>query len=143
MYWVGTQHDRTWSWKLPLLMALAGTSWAIAQTAMAPQGAGELQSPEEAQANAVSKLNQQATEQLSAGHARGAVQAYEKALQLDPRNAKLHYNLALAFDRLGDLASERRELKRAIQLDSSFAVALNQLGLLALRTARAEEAEQE
>jgi tetratricopeptide (TPR) repeat protein len=92
--------------------------------------------------NAAAKLNQRANQYLAAGNAEAAVESYRKALELTPGDAKLHYNLSLALDRLGNFSFERRELETAIELDHSLAPAENQLGLLGLRQARPAEAEQ-
>jgi tetratricopeptide (TPR) repeat protein len=92
--------------------------------------------------NSTARLNQQANQYLAGGNAEAAAESYRKALQLNPRDAKLHYNLSLALERLGNFFSERKELGKALELDHSFALAENQLGLLALRDSRRAEAEQ-
>jgi len=92
-------------------------------------------------ANAIAKFNEKAGEYLSAGNPKAAAESYGEALQLSPRDAKLHYNLSLALDRLGDFPSERKELARTIELNPNLAVAQNQLGLLALRGGQQAEAE--
>jgi tetratricopeptide (TPR) repeat protein len=92
--------------------------------------------------NAAATLNQRANQSLSAGNAEAAVESYRQALELTPRVAKLHYNLSLAFDRLGNFSFERKELETALELDHNLAPAENQLGLLGLREARPAEAEQ-
>jgi tetratricopeptide (TPR) repeat protein len=89
----------------------------------------------------IAKFCEEASQYLSAGNAKAAADRYRKALQLDPRDAKLHYNLSLAFDRLGDFSSERRELERTVELDPSLAAAQDQLGLLALQSGQQAEAE--
>ncbi len=91
---------------------------------------------------AIARFNEEASQYLSAGDAKAAAESYRKALQFDPRDAKLHYNLALALDKLGDFVSERKELERTVELDPTVAVAQNQLGLLALRGGQQAEAEQ-
>jgi tetratricopeptide (TPR) repeat protein len=90
----------------------------------------------------IARLNEKASEDLSAGNAKAAAESYGQAVQLNPRDPKLRYNLSLALDRMGDLVSERKELERAVELDPKLAVAQNQLGLLALRSGRQAEAEQ-
>jgi tetratricopeptide (TPR) repeat protein len=90
---------------------------------------------------AIANLYEEASRYLSAGNARAAAEAYQKALQLNPRDPKLHFNLSLALDEMGDFPSERKELERTLQLDPGVAVAQNQLGLLALRGGQQEEAE--
>jgi tetratricopeptide (TPR) repeat protein len=92
--------------------------------------------------NAIARFNEKAGESLTAGNAKAAAESYGKALQLSPRDAKLHYNLSLALDRLGDFPAERKELARAVELNPNLAVAQNQLGLLALRSGQQAEAEQ-
>ncbi len=92
--------------------------------------------------NTVARFNEEASQYLLAGNAQAAAQNYGKALQLNPRDAKLHYNLSLALDKLGDFASEQKELERSVELDPHVAVAQNQLGLLALRAGKQTEAEQ-
>ena len=91
--------------------------------------------------SAIARFNEQASEYLSAGNAKAAAENYAKAVQLSPRDAKLHYNLSLAFDRLGDFPSERKELERTVELNPKLALAQNQLGLLALRSGQQVEAE--
>ncbi len=92
--------------------------------------------------NAIARFNEKGGEYLSAGDPKAAAESYGKALQLNPRDAKLHYNLSLALDRLGDFPSERKELARTIELNPNLAAAQNQLGLLALRSGQQAEAEQ-
>jgi tetratricopeptide (TPR) repeat protein len=89
----------------------------------------------------IARFNQQANQNLLAGNAQAAAESYRKALQLNPRDPKLHYNLSLALDRLGDFSYERKELERAVVLDPNFTVAQNQLGLLALRSGQQAVAE--
>jgi tetratricopeptide (TPR) repeat protein len=91
--------------------------------------------------NAIARFNEEASQSLLAGNAKAAAESYRKALQLNPRDAKLHYNLSLALGKLGDFASERKELDRTVELDPNIAVAQNQLGLLALRSGQQAEAE--
>jgi tetratricopeptide (TPR) repeat protein len=91
--------------------------------------------------NAISRLNEEANESLLAGNVKAAAESYRKAIGLNSHDAKLHYNLSLALDKLGDLASERKELERTVELDPNVAVAQNQLGVLALRGGQQAEAE--
>ena len=90
---------------------------------------------------AMARIYDEANRDLGAGKAKEAAERYRKALQLNPRDAKLHYNLALAFDRMGDVAGERKELQRAAELDSNLAAAPDQLGLVALNSGQPAEAE--
>jgi tetratricopeptide (TPR) repeat protein len=53
------------------------------------------------------KLNAEANQYLLAGNARAAVSSYRRALELNRTDAKLHYNLSLALDKLGDRMAVR------------------------------------
>lgn len=90
---------------------------------------------------ALAKFYDEASQYLSIGNARAAAESYRKALQLKPRDARLHYNLSLALERLGHVSAERKELERTVELDPSLAAAQDQLGLLALRSGQQAEAE--
>jgi tetratricopeptide (TPR) repeat protein len=92
---------------------------------------------------AAGKFNAQANQLLAAGNARAAANSYRDALRANPKNPRLHYNLSLALDKLGDRAAEQQELEKAIQLDPDLAAAHNQLGVLALQANRTSEAERE
>jgi tetratricopeptide (TPR) repeat protein len=89
----------------------------------------------------IARFSEKASGYLAAGNAKAAAENYGKSVQLSPGDAKLHYNLSLALDRLGDFASERKELERAVELDPNLAVAQDQLGLLALRSGQQAAAE--
>jgi Tfp pilus assembly protein PilF len=90
---------------------------------------------------AIAKFYGEAAQYLSAGNAKAAAKSYRKALQLDARDAKLHYNLSLALDRLEDFSAEQVELERTVELDPTLAVAQNKLGLFALRSGQQTTAE--
>ena len=59
----------------------------------------------------------------------------------DPENARTHYDLALALDRLGDYAAERAALQDAMRLDAKFAPVYNQLGFLQFKAGQIADAE--
>jgi tetratricopeptide (TPR) repeat protein len=120
-------------------------------TLFAKAGANERARVEKAKVNAlkssgekeaaIAKFYEEANRYLSAGNVKAAAESYQKALQLNPNDAKLHYNLSLALERLGDFASGQKELERTVELDPNIAVAQNQLGLLALRSGQQVDAE--
>jgi Tfp pilus assembly protein PilF len=91
---------------------------------------------------ATAKANE-AKESLSKGDAGKAVQLYQEAIENDPKNSHLRYDLALALDRKGDDRSEQDALKTVLELDPRFAAAHNQLGFLLLQEGRAAEGEKE
>jgi tetratricopeptide (TPR) repeat protein len=84
-----------------------------------------------------------ANELLKQGNAKGAVEAYQKALELEPNDAKLHFNLAIALSRLKDGMGQERELKKAIELDPGFSEAHNQRGSFLMLQGNLAEAERE
>lgn len=61
------------------------------------------------------------------GDARGAVQAYESALALEPRCAPAHWNLRDLHARLGDTAAAARHAAALAALDAGPALALREL----------------
>jgi tetratricopeptide (TPR) repeat protein len=89
------------------------------------------------------KLNEDSNRYLLAGNWQAAVENYRTALKLSPNEAKLHYNLSIALDKLGDKGAEKEELESAVRLDPNLSVAHNQLGLLALGDGRVSEAEKD
>jgi tetratricopeptide (TPR) repeat protein len=89
----------------------------------------------------IGRLNEEANQLLSSRSAKAAAEKYQRAVQLNPKDAKLRYNLSLALDRMGDLAAEKKELLKSVELDPQFSVAQNQLGLLALNASQHAEAE--
>ena len=88
-------------------------------------------------------LNSQANQLLQQGKAQEAVDAYRKALLLDPNDASIHFNLALALEKLNDSAGEERELKKAIELNPKFDQAHTELGSTFMLQGRMAEAETE
>ena len=55
--------------------------------------------------------------------------------------ARLHYKLAKALDKTGDLVEEKAELQRAIELNPNLAEAQNQMGYLATKSGDDAQAE--
>ncbi len=66
----------------------------------------------------------------SAGDATGAVQAFERTVALSPTSAKNRYNLALAQERAGEVASARTSTEQALTLDPGYAQAREMLSRL-------------
>jgi len=63
----------------------------------------------------------------------GARTAFREALKRDPRNAALRYNLALAEERLGDIADAAAQLTAALRIDPRLTDAARRLGRLLMR----------
>lgn len=78
---------------------------------------------------------------MAAGNPAEAAPLYRDALTSDPDQPVLLYKLAKALDKLNDIAGEKTQLLRAIELDPNLAEAQNQMGYLVVREddpARAE-----
>ena len=147
MYKVGTQTARPSLSKLSVLMTLAG---AISLVALPITAQGPVRSEgtkaadpksDVDKATTIARFEEQGNRYLAAGNAQAAAESYRQALQLNPRDPKLHYNLSVALDRLGDFTAERKELERTVELDPNIAAAQNQLGWFALQDGRQAEAE--
>jgi len=87
------------------------------------------------------KVNQ-ANQYLTSGDPQRAIALYREAIVADPKNGRTYYDLALALDREGDAASERKALETSITLDANFAPSQNQYGLLCLEAGELDRAEQ-
>jgi Flp pilus assembly protein TadD len=74
----------------------------------------------------------EATQAIRAGDNRKAASLYRQACAVEPQNARLAYELALALDNLDDRAGERAALEQAIQADPHFVPAQYQLGYMDL-----------
>ena len=75
-------------------------------------------------------LGNKGTRAFSAGDMAKAVESYEEALKIDPKNAKLLYDLSLVYRRLGNKPSEKKALLEGENLDPSYPVVHNQLGMM-------------
>jgi len=82
-----------------------------------------------------------ADQAMAAGDAAQAAALYKEALETDPDEPLLHYKLSRALDKMKDIAGERAELERAIELNPNLAEAQNQMGYLAARDGEAARAE--
>jgi predicted Zn-dependent protease len=71
-----------------------------------------------------------------------AAEQFRQALELDPESPRLHYNLSLALQELGDGEGQKKELERAIQLDPNLALAYYRLGQLYVVQGNPMQAEQ-
>ncbi len=85
----------------------------------------------------------QAAAALARGDLANAIALYKDAVQANPGDSRILYNLALALDRNADYQQEREILQRAIELDPKFTLAHNQLGFLHLQAADMANAEKE
>jgi tetratricopeptide (TPR) repeat protein len=88
-------------------------------------------------------LSNQANGALQQGRTKDAIETYRQAVALEPKDSKLHYNLAIALAKDGDHAAEQREIAKAVELDPKFAQAHNQLGSSLLSSGKLAEAEGE
>ncbi len=91
--------------------------------------------------SAISKFVAAANQDLASGDTSAAAENYRNALVKNPHDPKIHYNLSIALGKLGDVASEKKELETTVALDPDIALAQNRLGWLALRDRRQADAE--
>jgi tetratricopeptide (TPR) repeat protein len=91
---------------------------------------------------AANKANQ-AREVLQKGEIQRAVDLYKEAVQENPKDPRMLFNLAMALDQKRDFQSEGEAIEKAIEVDPGFAVAHNQLGFLRLQAGQVRQAEQE
>jgi tetratricopeptide (TPR) repeat protein len=85
----------------------------------------------------------QAEEAVKAGDNQKAADLFREASAALPGNPSLAYRLALALNRLGDLAGERAALEQAIKTDPEFAQAQYQLGYVELHHGEFATAEEQ
>lgn len=78
---------------------------------------------------------------LRQGRADLAVEALERALDLDPRSADVHSTVALAYDQLGNLEQAETHYRRATTLDTGNAAAANRYAVFLCRQNRWRDAE--
>ncbi|OIO34894.1 MAG: hypothetical protein COS94_10145 [Candidatus Hydrogenedentes bacterium CG07_land_8_20_14_0_80_42_17] len=61
------------------------------------------------------------------GRPREAIEAYEKAAELEPKNADIPFNIGLAYYRIGEVQSARRAFARALEIDPNHSLARSNL----------------
>jgi len=88
----------------------------------------------------------QAAQALASGNAVQAVALYREAIEAQPQDAVLEYDLAIAIDQDKDSEAERLEqervaLEKAVELKPGFAGAENQLGIVLARAGETQAAE--
>ncbi|HEY5915364.1 MAG TPA: tetratricopeptide repeat protein [Verrucomicrobiae bacterium] len=89
----------------------------------------------------VAELNTTANNKLQAGDAAGAAQTYQQAIALTPNDEDLHFNLGIAYVRLGELTNAEHEYNEALRLLPDYPEVHNNLGNLLMRQGRIAEAE--
>ncbi len=82
------------------------------------------------------QLNVVGVEALDRGNLATALERFQAAVGLDPRNAKAHFNLGDAYEATGDFEQAIVQYRRALELDDKLAPAYNNLGRLYLRDRR-------
>jgi LysM repeat protein len=91
-------------WRI-ILILLAGVFWS----GCAP--GGDSQIDEEKDPNFIEGRNQQ-----NARDDKGAIDAFERAVQANPRNAAAHFELALLYEKMGDFVSAIYHYQKHLQL---------------------------
>lgn len=65
---------------------------------------------------------------LGLGQCDEAIASYGQALQIEPRDAKTHFNLGVALSEKGDLPAAIDSYREALQLEPQYGIAHNNLG---------------
>jgi Tfp pilus assembly protein PilF len=89
---------------------------------------------------AVREEFERAVAQLLAARWSEAIPLLERVTAAAPNALAPHVDLALAYERTGDLGRAEASLLRALEIDPHHPVALNELGLLQRRTGRFTQA---
>ncbi len=82
----------------------------------------------------------QGNEKIESGDFEGAVEAYTRAIEMDPNNARAYYNRAIAFEMLGDPFNALEDYTKAIEIRPDYAEAYNNRGCLRMNERDYEEA---
>lgn len=98
-------------------------------------------SPHATPAATVEQLFKQGNQCLAAGDMAAAATAYRAALTIDPGQAALHGNLALALDEAGDVAAAEHHYRQALALEPEQTQLWINYGVLLLQGKRLGEAE--
>lgn len=81
-------------------------------------------------------LNVAGVQALDRGDLATALERFQVAVGLDPRNAKAHFNLGDTYEATGDFDQAIIQYRRALELDENLGPAYNNLGRLYLRFTR-------
>ena len=87
-------------------------------------------------------LNGRANDLLKAGQLPQAIQAYQQAIALSPKDEDLHFNLGIAYARSGDLTNAEAHYLEALKLLPDYPEVHNNLGNVLMREGRMKEAEE-
>lgn len=86
-------------------------------------------------------FNEDGIHQFAQGNFRDAAESFEQALVLAPNDAVLTFNLAQAYDRVGDVERAETYYQEALRRDRTYADARHAYANLLHRTGRAEQAD--
>ncbi len=95
---------------------------------------------DEFKVNQLAAKGLQANEALQANQPARAAEIYRQMLEIEPRNARTVYNLALALAAAHDVKGERETLEHALEIDPKMAVAHAELGVLDLSAGNLDSA---
>ncbi len=121
--------------------ASGGTVSNAVLTVLAETSAPALVRQRQKEASAA-ELNAAANNLLKAGDAAGAVRAYQQAIAQTPDDEDLHFNLGIAYARLGNVTNAEHEYQEALRLLPDYPEVHNNLGNLLMRLGRPAEAEE-
>src|SRR3990172_1093918 len=113
---------------------------AVADFVMEKIVTGQAAQPAAQQESEQMKSAKQGVSLLTEGKLDEAIAAFQKALELDPKIASVHYNLALAYERKEQPQEAIKHLEEAIQLRPEFGEAYLALGDLHMSLRKYETA---
>lgn len=82
-------------------------------------------------------LLERGEQQYGSKDLKGALETYQRALQLSPANPGAYYHIGYIYAQRGDLDTAERHLQQALQLDTVYSPALAALGYVYRRQAEA------
>jgi type IV pilus biogenesis/stability protein PilW len=127
----------TGSAKSPVDLSFASPAAQTAQPAGLPAAHGRTRSGQDPVFNA--RVNR-GTRLLAEGKPAEAVQVLTEAVQMNPADEDVHYDLGLALARLGKVDEAIQQYQEALRLLPDYVEAHNNLGNLLMRSGRVEQA---
>jgi tetratricopeptide (TPR) repeat protein len=113
---------------IPLALAFAGSASAQDANSAGLQTVSNSSSTVQTQMSPRQQAEEQAGLLMMHKDFEGAIHAYQRILQSDPKNAEILNQIGVAYQQLGDLNHAGRFYKHSMKADKHFASAVNNLG---------------